>query len=228
MTGTSKDTCLVRAFMHTPTEPLGYFERVFSESHVPFEYVRLWKGEPVSAGKATHLVFLGGPMSVNDEREFPWLVEEKDLIRKSVRRRMPVLGLCLGAQLIASAHKATVYRFVNETGWCPVHRAPEATGIFSLFPDTFPVFQMHSDTFHLPVHSRLMCRGDTVPHQGFRFGSAIGLQFHLEMTRELIHAWTCNERKFLQQAITRDTERYLAASNALCRRVVGEFLEQKC
>lgn len=228
MTGTSKDTCLVRAFMHTPSEPLGYFERIFSGSDIPFEYVRLWEGDRVSAGKATHLVFLGGPMGVNDEREFPWLVEEKALIRNSVRQRMPVLGLCLGAQLIASAHGATVYRFVNETGWCPVHRAPDATGIFSSFPDTFQVFQMHNDTFHLPVHGRLMCRGDAVPHQGFRLGSALGLQFHLEMTGELIQEWTKNERKFLQQEIRRDTGRYLAASNALCQRVAGEFLGQNC
>ncbi len=224
MTGTSTDTYLVRAFMHTPGEPLGYLEQIFSEHGVPFEYVRLWEGERVCAGDATHLVFLGGPMSVNDERDFPWLAEEKTLIRYAVRRRIPVLGLCLGAQLIASAHGATVYRFVNETGWCTVHRVPEASGILSAFPYTFQAFQMHNDTFHLPVHSRLVCRGDAVPHQGFRLGSALGLQFHLEMTGELIDAWTRNERTFLRQTITRDTGLYLADSNTLCRKVAEEFL----
>ena len=62
----------VRAFQHTPSEPLGFFEQIFSEEGIPFEYTRLWEGDPVSMGDATHLVFLGGPMSVNDEQELPW------------------------------------------------------------------------------------------------------------------------------------------------------------
>ncbi|MFA4848141.1 MAG: type 1 glutamine amidotransferase [Methanoregula sp.] len=214
----------VRAFQHTPTEPLGFFEKIFAEQNVPFEYVRLWEGDPVSMGDATHLVFLGGPMSVNDEAELPWLKEEKELIRRAVKKRVPVLGLCLGAQLIASAHGATVYRFINETGWYPVRTTPDSTGGFASFPDTFHVFQMHGETFHLPVGGRLQCRGDNVPHQGFRLGSALGLQFHLEMTDVLIRDWIKGERKFLKEKIGRDTERYLAESNRLCRQVAMEFL----
>jgi GMP synthase (glutamine-hydrolysing) len=219
-----KQTVRVRAFQHTPSEPLGYFEHIFSEREIPFEYVRLWEGDRVSMGDATHLVFLGGPMSVNDEQELPWLKEEKELIRRAVKKRVPVLGLCLGAQLIASAHGATVYRFVNETGWCPVQTTPDANGIFASFPDTFNVFQMHGETFHLPVRGRLQCRGDKVQHQGFRLGSALGLQFHLEMTESLIRDWTKGERKFLKEKIGRDTERYLTESNRLCRQVAMEFL----
>jgi GMP synthase (glutamine-hydrolysing) len=214
----------VRAFQHTPTEPLGYFEQIFSDTEIPFEYAQLWDGDPVSMGNATHLVFLGGPMSVNDEQELPWLREEKELIRRAVKQRVPVLGLCLGAQLIASAHGATVYRFVNETGWCPVHTAPGSTGAFASFPETFQVFEMHGETFHLPVRGTLQCRGDDVPHQGFRLGSALGLQFHLEMTGSLIRDWTVGEKKFLQEKIGRDTERYLADSNRLCRQVAMEYL----
>jgi GMP synthase-like glutamine amidotransferase len=214
----------VRAFQHTPTEPLGYFEQIFSEEDIEFEYARLWDSDRVSMGDATHLVFLGGPMSVNDEQELPWLKEEKDLIRRAVKRRTPVLGLCLGAQLIASAHGAIVYRFVNETGWYPVHTTPDSAGAFASFPTTFRVFQMHGETFHLPVGGRLQCRGDEVPHQGFRLGSALGLQFHLEMTKSLIRDWTAGEKRFLQEKIGRDTARYLAESNQLCRQVAGEFL----
>jgi len=214
----------VRAFQHTPSEPLGYFEHLFSEQEIPFEYARLWDDDPVSMGDATHLVFLGGPMSVNDEKELPYLREEKELIRTAIKKRVPLLGLCLGAQLIASAHGATVYRFVNETGWYPVHTTPDCTGAFASFSDTFRVFQMHGETFHLPVGARLQCRGDTVPHQGFRLGSALGLQFHLEMTESLIRDWAKGERKYLKEKIGRDTERYLAESNRLCRQVAREFL----
>jgi len=224
MSGERKHPIRVRAFQHSSSEPLGYFEQIFSEKGIPFEYGRLWESESVSAGDATHLVFLGGPMSVNDERELPWLKEEKDLIRRAVKRGIPVLGLCLGAQLIASAHDAPVYRFVRETGWYPIHTAPDCTGVFALFPDTFHVFQMHGETFHLPVGGKLQCRGDNVPHQGFRLGSALGLQFHLEMTESLILDWTKGERKFQKEKIERDTKRFLERSNHLCREVAREFL----
>lgn len=227
MTGEQEHPIRVKAFQHTPTEPLGFFEKIFAEQNVPFEYARLWDGDSVTMGDATHLIFLGGPMSVNDEQELPWLKEEKELIRKAVKKRVPVLGLCLGAQLIASAHGATVYRFVNETGWYPVHTTPDASGVFSSFSDTFHVFQMHGETFHLPVRGKLQCRGDQVQHQGFRLGSALGLQFHLEMTKGLIRDWTSGERKFLQEKIGRDTERYLTESNRLCRQVAMEFIGRK-
>lgn len=228
MSGASAHPVRVRAFQHTSSEPLGYFEEIFSEENIPFEYARLWDGDPVSMGDATHLVFLGGPMSVNDEQQLPWLKEEKDLIRRAVKKHVPVLGLCLGAQLIASAHGATVYRFVNETGWYPVHTTPGSTGAFASFPESFRVFQMHGETFHLPVRAELQCRGEMVPHQGFRLGSALGLQFHLEMTGDLIRDWTKGEKKFLQEKIGRDTERYLAESNRLCRQVAREFLFGDC
>jgi len=217
----------VRAFQHTPSEPLGYFEHIFSEEDIPFDYAQLWDNDPVGAGDATHLIFLGGPMSVNDEKYLPWVKEEKKLIRQAVKKRVPVLGLCLGAQLIASAHGATVYRFLNETGWYPVHSIPDAIGVFASFPKTFHVFQMHSETFHLPVGGRLQCRGDAVPYQGFRLGSALGLQFHLEMTEDLIRDWTSGEKKFLKEKIGRDSERYLETSNILCQLVAREFLYGK-
>ncbi len=117
-----------------------------------------------------------------------------------------------------------MYRFVNGTGWYPVHTTPGCTGVFAGFPETFRVFQMHGETFHLPVRARLQCRGDQVSHQGFRLGSALGLQFHLEMTGDLIRDWTKEEKTFLRQKIGRDTERYLAESNRLCRQVAMEFL----
>ena len=224
MKDTMKENIRVRVFQHTPSEPPGYFEHIFSEEGIPFDSALLWDDEPVSAGNATHLMFLGGPMSVNDEKDLPWLEEEKKLIRQAVKRHVPVLGLCLGAQLIASAYGAIVYQFMKETGWYPVHITPEATGVFASFPKTFRVFQMHGETFHLPVRGRLQCRGDTVVHQGFRLGSALGLQFHLEMTQDLIQEWTKGEKKFLKEKIQRDSELYLKESNMLCRRVAREFL----
>ena len=224
MSWVKENSIRVRVFQHTPSEPLGYFEQIFSERDIPVDHICLWEDDPVSSGDATHLMFLGGPMSVNDEALFLWINEEKKSIRKVVRKGMPVLGLCLGAQLIASAHEAVVYRSLNETGWYPVHRTLDATGVFASFPETFHVFQMHGETFHLPVRGRLQCWGDRVSHQGFRLGSAIGLQFHLEMTERLIRDWTSGEKKFLKEKIERDNKQYLEKSNMLCRRVAREFL----
>jgi len=216
----------VRAFQHSPSEPLGYFEQIFQEKEIPFDYVQVWDGSPVTSGDATHLIFLGGPISVNDEEELPWLNDEKELIRHAVKHRVPVLGLCLGAQLIASAHGASVYTFINETGWHPVHTTTDATGIFESFPESYHVFQMHGETFLLPAGGKLQCRGERVPNQGFRLGSAVGLQFHLEMTTDLIRDWTSGERKFTKEKIRSDTDRYMQRSNNLCREVANEFLER--
>jgi GMP synthase (glutamine-hydrolysing) len=221
------ETIRIRVFQHTPAEPLGYLESIFTDEGIPYEYVRLWRDDPVNAGSATHFVFLGGPMSVNDEARLPWLKEEKELIRKAVKRGIPVLGLCLGAQLIASAHGAAVYPYVNETGWYQVHPIKDSNGIFGTFPDPFWVFQMHGETFHLPVGGRLQCRGDAVPHQGFRLGSALGIQFHLEMTKSLIRDWTQGERKFKKEKIERDTKHFLEMSNLLCTEVARDFLYKK-
>jgi GMP synthase (glutamine-hydrolysing) len=221
---TRKDSIRVRVFQHSPSEPLGFFEQIFSEYDIFFEYVQVWDGSPVKSEDATHLIFLGGPMSVNDEENLPWLKDEKELIRSAVKRRIPLLGLCLGAQLIASAHGAQVYKFINETGWLPVHPTTDSTGVFASFPDSYYVFQMHNETFHLPIRGKLQCLGEQVQNQGFRLGSATGLQFHLEMTKDLIRDWTFRERGFLKEKIGRDTERYLKRSNNLCREVAYEFL----
>jgi len=218
-------TSRVLAFCHYPTEPLGYFEDLFREWDVPYEYVRLYETNEVPKKiDATHLVFLGGPMSVNDESEFPWLKEEKQLIRCSRKAGQKVLGICLGAQLIASAHGAKVYRFVNETGWHVVRREPYAAGIFSHFPEEFQVFQFHSETFGLPYGGRLLASGAAVRNQAFSFQNALGLQFHLELTGAIIRDWSTELRRHQQEKIARDTPRFLDASNRLCRLVAEDFL----
>ena len=104
-----------RRLRHISNEPLGYFEQIFKEHDIPFEYINLYETNEIPRKiDATHLVFLGGPMSVNDENELPWLAQEKNLIRKSEKCGQKVLGICLGAQLIASAYGGKVYHFVKK------------------------------------------------------------------------------------------------------------------
>jgi GMP synthase (glutamine-hydrolysing) len=183
-------------FQHERTEPLGYLEQVFSEHDIPFEYVRLYETGEVPRTDATHLVFMGGPMSVNDEQEHPYLKQEKELIRKSVKDRQKVLGICLGAQLIASAFGAPVYKYISETGWHELDKVPESPGVFAEFPEKFHVFQLHGETFALPYRGRLLCSGNRVKNQGFRINNCLGLQFHLEMTGEIIRQWSCSLKRY--------------------------------
>ena len=215
----------IAIFQHTPNEPPGYFETVFREKNIPLEYIRLYYTNEVPCLRdTTHLIFLGGPMSVNDEKEYPWLRQEKELIRRSVKAGQKVLGICLGAQLIASAHGSRVYRYVNETGWCQLNRVKNAEGIFSAFPDQFRVFQLHSETFEIPFGGRLLASGSTVRNQAFSCYNALGLQFHLELTGEIIRDWSRDLRMFQKARIARDTPRYLAESNRLCRLIAEDFI----
>ena len=137
------------------------------------------------------LIVMGGPMSVNDEDEFPWLIEEKRFIRGAIEAGKPVLGICLGAQLIASTLGARVYRNrYKEIGWFPVRRVPQP-GLSSTFtfPPTMEVFHWHGDTYDLPPDAVLLARSEGCLNQAFQIGSRIiGLQFHLEMTPESVRA----------------------------------------
>jgi GMP synthase (glutamine-hydrolysing) len=212
-------------FQHVPREPAGYFETVFRRLEIPFEYIRLYEmNEVPRLPGATRLVFLGGSMSVNDEHEFPWLVQEKELIRRSVKNGQKVLGICLGAQLIASAYGAKVYRYVNETGWSPIQQAAETGKIFSRFPEQFHVFQLHGETFEIPCGGKLLASGRDVRNQAFSCRNALGLQFHLELTGEIIRDWSKDLRKYQRDRISRDTPRYLAESNRLCRFIAEDFI----
>ena len=216
----------IAVFQHEPTEPLGYLEQVFSEHHVPFEYIELYETGEVPRINATHLVFMGGPMSANDEREYPYLKQEKELIRNSAKNRQEVLGICLGAQLIASAFGAPVYHYITETGWHELAIVPQTTGVFAGFPEKFHVFQLHGDTFAIPYSGKLLCTGEPVRNQGFSIHNCLGLQFHLEMTGEIIRQWSRALRKYDREWIARDTPRYLAESNRLCRLVAEDFIKK--
>ena len=133
------------------------------------------------------LIALGGPMSVNDEAALPWLAPEKRLISAAIDSGTGVLGVCLGAQLIAAAKGAEVYPAdEKEIGWHPVSGTSRETSAFQ-FPDQATVLHWHGETFDLPAHAVNLARSASCVNQAFQLGSrVIGLQFHLEMTRETV------------------------------------------
>lgn len=154
---------------------------------------RLDKDEPLPDPAAfDFLVIMGGPMSVNDEHQHPWLKEEKAFVRKAMESERPILGVCLGAQMIASAMGARVYRGrEKEIGWFPVRRVT-ASGAGAPFPETFTPLHWHGETFDLPAGAVRLAETDAVPNQAFQLGSAIGLQFHLEATPASVQQLVAN------------------------------------
>ncbi|TDA68706.1 MAG: type 1 glutamine amidotransferase [Clostridia bacterium] len=139
------------------------------------------------------LVVLGGPMGADDHDQYPYLAVVKQTIREAVARGLPVLGICLGAQLIARALGAEVYRNpVQEIGWFTLRLTPAGrrSPLFAGLPEEFPVFQWHADTFDLPPGATHLASTPTCPNQAFALGARVfGLQFHLEVTQEMAKAW---------------------------------------
>jgi GMP synthase-like glutamine amidotransferase len=132
-------------------------------------------------------------MNVYEEDRYPFLRKEDLFIKEAIQRGKFILGICLGAQLIAKALGAKVSKApVKEIGWYDVSltRVGSRDPLFSNLPKRFPVFQWHEDTFEIPKAGKLVATSSLVPHQAFRYGdNAYGLQFHLEVTEEMIREW---------------------------------------
>ncbi len=171
-------------------------------------------------------------MNVYEEEEYPFLVREDRLIKDAIKRDIPILGICLGAQLIAKAAGARVYKGEKkQIGWYPL-RMTERAGedpLFSGFPEELQVFQWHGDTFDLPEGATLLARDDLY-HQAFRYGKAYGLQFHLEITEGMIRDWISEYEKEVKDEridvgrIEMDTRKYIDDLNHRGRRLMEGFL----
>jgi GMP synthase-like glutamine amidotransferase len=176
---------------HVPFEGLGSIEAWLTRAGCIPTCTRFFESTDLpDPGQVDLLVVMGGPMSVNDETKFPWLREEKRFIRECVGAGKSVLGVCLGAQLIAGALGARVYRNrLKEIGWFPVEAVPSPEGSIFSFPKTIDVFHWHGETFDLPAGAVRTARSEGCENQAFQMGrSVIALQFHLEATPESTRA----------------------------------------
>ena len=139
------------------------------------------------------IIAMGGPMSVNDEADHPWLVDEKRWLSEAVRAGKPFFGACLGVQLLASALGAPVYPLAEaEVGLLPVIRTQEgvADAVIGGLAEPLVTLQWHGDTFDLPEGGVLLASSPAAPNQAFRVGdAAYGIQFHLEVTPEMAEQW---------------------------------------
>ena len=182
----------VRIFRHIACEGPGYLATILDRHDIPYEVVAIDADEAVPAqiDDISGLIFMGGSMSVNDD--LPWIAQELQLIRAARQHDLPMLGICLGSQLIAKALGGSVSKGNGmELGWAPVYKsqAGQADGWIDDIANSFNVFHWHGETFHLPAGATLLLSSDCYPHQAFSLGNTLALQFHLEMTAEMVREW---------------------------------------
>ena len=151
-------------------------------------YTRFYESAELPDVRGIDLVIImGGPMNVPDETTHPWLVAEKKFVREAIDQGVAVLGVCLGAQLIADVMGARIFpNEFKEVGWLPIEAVDGGEDSFA-FPERMMAFHWHGDTFDLPVGALRLARSEACDNQAFQFGrNVIGIQFHLEATPESV------------------------------------------
>jgi len=172
-------------FQHVPFEGLGSIEPWLRNAGYRITVTRLFESAKFpNLREIDFLIIMGGPMSVHDENIIPWLFAEKQFIREAIDTDKPILGICLGAQLIASVLGAEVHQnSMKEIGWFPIYGIALNDNSFFEFPPSLKVFHWHGETFDLPLETVCLAKSDVCENQAFQLGhSVIGLQFHLETT----------------------------------------------
>ena len=177
---------------HVPFEGLGSIALWAERNAHTLHPTRLWAGDELPDPESvSFLIVMGGPMGVHDEAVYPWLATEKQFISEVLQRGSSVLGICLGAQLLADRLGTRVYRNdEKEIGWYPVNSEPGLPAPFDdHFAEPVTVFHWHGDTFDLPYGATHLLSSSGCKNQAFSVNSrVIGLQFHLEMTEEGLQA----------------------------------------
>ncbi len=222
---------------HVPSEGLGIIGPLIRKEGLEPVFLRVYKNEkmPRRIDGFAALIVLGGPMGVYEDKTYPFIKDELQLIRSALRERIPVLGVCLGAQLLARAAGADVYKGgKKEIGWYDVNLTAEGLndGLFLGLPEEFRVFQWHGDTFDVPEGAERLASSRLFPNQVIRVGPrAYGIQFHLEVTEEMIRDWLVVNKDELKplksidpKKIAKESTINLQALHACGRAVISRFL----
>jgi len=181
------------------------------------------------------LIVMGGPMGVYDESQYPWMKKEKELIAKAIDKKKKVLGICLGAQLIADVLGAKVCKNKEkEIGWLPINLTEEAKNnpLFSDFKLKPTVFQWHGDTFDIPSGAKRIASSEACENQGFIYGDNVAaFQFHLEMTASGIDKLIANcgqelvKSPYIQTEEELRKEDHLTSSNEMMINFLNKFVQ---
>ncbi|MBI5236406.1 MAG: gamma-glutamyl-gamma-aminobutyrate hydrolase family protein [Deltaproteobacteria bacterium] len=229
----------VLVIQHVQSEGLGLIAPLLRSRGLGHHIVRVDKGGrvPTSIAGYSALIVLGGPMGVYEGDVYPFINAELRLIKKAIKERRPVLGVCLGAQLLAKAAGAEVYKGeAKEIGWFNVSLTDQGRGDKLLLglPDTFIVFQWHGDTFTTPPRAENLAGSDLFERQLIRVGAnAYGIQFHLEVTEQMIKEWLAINAKEAAlvkgvdpDRIVKEAVEHIERLHRNCRAMLTRFLRQ--
>jgi len=227
-------------FQHVPHEILGTFNPLLKQAGFRIRYINFGRTPEAvpNIEKYDGLIILGGPMCVDQTDSHPHLLTEIAAIQEAMEQQMPVLGICLGAQLIAKALGAHVRKNpVKEIGWYDVTPTEAGTRdpLFNCFQGTEKIFQWHGDTFDIPHGAEHLASSTDCANQAFRYGDrTYGLQFHLEVDEALIQRWLktpvhIRELESLgdqisPEKIMDETELYIRNTAELGNRLFGEYI----
>jgi GMP synthase-like glutamine amidotransferase len=215
-------------FQHVPFEGLGSIEPWLESNGYGLTNTRFFGSVDLPDPEAIDLlVVMGGPMSVNDEDKFPWLALEKRFVRKIIESGKPVLGICLGAQIIANAMGAKVFpNSVKEIGWFPIHAVASNVSSVFHFPASEIVFHWHGETFDMPPGAIRLAKSEGCENQAFQLGNqVIGMQFHLETTPKSAKEIVSNCRSELvpsryvqteDEILSAGSSRYKSINDLMC------------
>lgn len=228
-------------FQHVEFEGPGILLKLLKDRGHNVHIVKLFAGDPIPhEDDVDFAIIMGGPMSVLDEADHPYFVREKELCRDMVQLSKPLLGICLGAQMIASAFRAAILKAPEkEIGWHPV-KWGEKSKAFAKGFGTVNAFHWHGQMFKVPKEATWLAGSEGCENQAFRLGSAIALQFHLEATPDSIasilkncaeeHAEALDAKcKFVQdeKEIKELTAKYVEDANKFMNTILDEMLRKR-
>lgn len=215
------------AIRHVHFEDLGALEPLLAAQGYRVSYLEAPTADFQGLESPDLLVLLGGPLSVNDTADYPFLVPELQLIKQHIQQGKPVLGLCLGAQLIARAYDCRVYPMERkEVGWSPLEAtaAGQQHALRHLTLKGLEVLHFHGETFELPQGAELLASTPLCAHQAFSVGPRVlGLQFHPEVTASGLESWWVGHTSELA-SLKLSIPDLRAKSQELAPRLSGPFL----
>lgn len=228
----------ILVIQNAASEGLGSFADEMKQAGIEWDTVRAYAGETIPTGIMLDaagyrgLMILGGPMSALDDKAYPFLAEEVRLIQEVLDRKLPMLNICLGAQLLARACEMPIrLGETREVGW---HRVTlkewytQRNPLFFQMPQEFVTFHWHQDSFEIPTDAYRLARSEISEVQAFCYqGNAYGIQFHPEVTEEVIRAWVQDNKGFITaeegERILADMSQHLAAQRKLAHQIIYGF-----
>ena len=227
---------------NSPTASLGVLEKCIRNRDVGVKILTPSMGDRLSLDTSySGLIILGGPMSAEDDANYPHLMDVVRLVQLFAAENKPILGICLGAQLIARAFGKRVYQHsAVELGFTPLRVIDLAIAEDSLLKSALPsnrdpihIMEWHFDTFDLPDRAKLLMTGENCQNQAYRIGNNIyGFQCHFEVDRSILEGWLANGRDYLEsnhpkfpEQLSKQADLYLNESNRFCRQVGNAWID---